>query len=291
MVLSRCPVCSSNNIINKLEVKDFLVSGEYFTIMECKSCSLRFTNPRPNDEKLSAYYQSDDYISHTNEGNNLINSLYKTARYFTLRSKRKLVEKGTSEKNILDLGCGTGHFIAHCAHKGWQAAGVEPEDKARAIAAQNKNVQVYSNLAEIVDQSFDSITLWHVLEHLPDLNNQLQHINSLLKSNGALFIAVPNYQAREEKVFKEYWAAYDVPRHLYHFTRKSIAVLAKNNGLKIEKVYPMWLDSFYISLLSNKNKYGKNKMVKSFITGLISNTYAINSRNYSSLIYKLSKTS
>ena len=288
MNLTECPVCNNRDFHEVLQVRNELVSRETFSIVECSHCSLRFTNPRPDNEALASYYQSEDYISHTNEANNLVDRLYKIARHFTLRSKRKIIQRGIKEKTLLDIGCGTGHFIAHCRDNNWQCIGVEPESGAREIASRD-GLKVFATLGEIKDSSFDRITLWHVLEHLPDLTVSLAKINDLLKSNGKLFIAVPNYPAYEEKKFREHWAAYDVPRHLYHFTPQAMQLLVEKNGLKIDKAYPMWLDSFYISLLSNKHQFGRNKYVNSFITGLLSNIYAIKTRNFSSLIYQISK--
>ena len=291
MNLTACPVCNSTNFEQVLEAKDYLVSRETFKINECHNCTLRFTNPRPDDAVLGSYYNSVEYISHTNEGNSLVNKLYKLARFFTLRGKEKRIRKNTAAKELLDIGCGTGHFLAHCKSKGWQVTGIEPDPTARSIAREELKLDVLEKLKEIYGKSYDRITLWHVLEHLPNLKEDLSTIFELLKDDGKLFIAVPNYLAYEAKVFQEHWAAYDVPRHLYHFTPEAMNRLVTKYGLKIDQVYPMRLDSFYISLLSNKQQYNRNNLVKSFITGLLSNIYAINSGNYSSLIYQISKQS
>ena len=288
MNLTACPVCGSTKFNEVLEAKDHLVSRETFKIVECADCTLRFTNPRPDNQDLGSYYKSDEYISHTNEGNNLVNRVYKMARYFTLRSKEKLIGKESKLKRLLDVGAGTGHFINHCQKQGWVTIGIEPDDQAREIALEQTKQSIYATLEDVTDKGFDRITLWHVLEHLPDLNNSLGKIKNLLDEQGKLFIAVPNYLAYEETKFKDNWAAYDVPRHLYHFTPEAMQILASNNGLKIDETYPMWLDSFYISLLSNKQKFNKNKYLNSFLTGLLSNIYAKKSGNFSSLIYKLS---
>jgi 2-polyprenyl-3-methyl-5-hydroxy-6-metoxy-1,4-benzoquinol methylase len=290
MELTRCPVCSSKDFRQVLQVKDQLVSRETFDICECRHCSLRFTNPRPDDPELASYYQSEDYISHTNEGNSLVNRLYKLARVFTLRSKRKLIQKETAGKKLLDIGCGTGHFLEHCSIKGWKAFGVEPDTGARKVATEQHKLQVVEDLDKVEASDFDRITLWHVLEHLPELHDSLKKISALLKADGKLFIAVPNYLAYEEHKFKANWAAYDVPRHLYHFSPKSLKTLTLQHGLKVDKVYPMWLDSFYISLLSNQQKYNSNRYLNSFIIGSLSNIYGIKTGSFSSLIYQLSKS-
>lgn len=283
--LAQCPVCGDNEISEKFAVKDFLVSGDEFNISSCKNCGLRFTNPRPDDSELYRYYDSEEYVSHANESNNLVNRLYKIARSFTLKSKRKLIEKYSINKNLLDVGCGTGHFLKQCKNHNWQVTGVEPNSLARNQASQLLSGNVFQEISEIPDSRYDVITMWHVLEHLPDLPHTIEKLKKLLHQNGSIIIAVPNYESYEQKMFKENWAAYDVPRHLYHFNKTSIKFLFDKHGLKVVEILPMWLDSFYISLLSNKQKSGKNKFIKSFITGLLSNTYAIKSGNFSSLIY------
>ena len=290
MKLDQCPVCTSHNINHIITAEDFLITREQFQIYSCDKCGLRFTNPRPNDDQLAGYYDSSEYISHSNESASLVDGLYKIARTFTLRRKRKLIEKLSLNKRLLDVGCGTGHFIDYCQQHGWQVNGVEPNDIARTQAEDKTKIIIQHDLSEIVDASFEVITLWHVLEHLSDLEQTMNQLKSLLAPGGVLIIAVPNFDAYEATVFDEYWAAYDVPRHLYHFNRKALAQLSKKHGLKIVRTYPMKLDSFYISLLSNKNKNNSNKYISSFITGLLSNIYALKSKNYSSLIYQIEKS-
>jgi 2-polyprenyl-3-methyl-5-hydroxy-6-metoxy-1,4-benzoquinol methylase len=290
MKLNRCPVCDSDGISHVLTAVDHLVSNEKFHIDSCGSCGLRFTNPRPDDHKMAGYYDSEEYISHSNESASLVNALYKIARIFTLRKKLKLVERLSNGKRLLDVGCGTGHFIDYCQQHDWQISGVEPNETARKQAENKTSIEISPELNDVVGGTFDVITLWHVLEHLPSLEQTMNKLKSLLAPNGILIIAVPNYQAYEESIFKENWAAYDVPRHLYHFNQKAVITLADKYGLKVVRTSPMKLDSYYISLLSNKNKTGSNKYIKSFITGLLSNVYAYKSGNYSSLIYQLEKS-
>jgi 2-polyprenyl-3-methyl-5-hydroxy-6-metoxy-1,4-benzoquinol methylase len=290
MKLNQCPLCDGTKIVETITAKDHLVSGESFRIYHCHSCDLKFTNPRPDDNGLANYYNSDEYISHTNEGSSLVNRLYKVARKFTLNRKRQLIDRLGRNKKMLDIGCGTGHFISICQRHGWQVTGVEPNIIARRQAVENTNGKIHETISQVNDSPYDVITLWHVLEHLPNLKEVITQLKSLLTKNGVLIIAVPNHEAYESTIFKEYWAAYDVPRHLYHFNRQALYYLTEKNGLKIVKTYPMWLDSFYISLLSNKYQYNRNRYVHSFITGLLSNIYAINSKNYSSLIYLIEKS-
>ncbi len=292
MKLNQCPVCAGQNFHPVITAKDHLVSGTEFNLDECDTCGLRFTNPRPDDEQLPAYYASADYISHSNRPVTLTDRLYTIARGFTLRSKRRLITKingGRNQARLLDVGCGTGHFLASCQQHGWQIIGVEPNATARQQATTRTGCSLYNDLQKIHDQQFEVITLWHVLEHVPDLEQTMQTLTTLMAAKGSLIIAVPNYRAYEAGKFGGHWAAYDVPRHLYHFNRQAMHTLAEKHGLKIVQTYPMWLDSFYISLLSNQHKYKRNNYLSSFITGLLSNIYALKSGNFSSLIYRLVK--
>jgi 2-polyprenyl-3-methyl-5-hydroxy-6-metoxy-1,4-benzoquinol methylase len=290
MKLNLCPICESNNIEYIFTAKDHLVSGDKFNIEHCSNCGFRFTNPRPSDDELGKYYDSNEYISHADEGNNLVNKLYKIARGFTLKSKLNLINRLTKKRQLLDVGCGTAHFLSYCQQAGWQISGVEPNDLARKQAEEKTSIIIHKNLLDIEGGIYDMITLWHVLEHLPNLDQIVKQLNDLLAPGGNLLIALPNYEAYEEKRFNQHWAAYDVPRHLHHFNKNSLGKLLNKHGLKIVKTYPMWLDSFYISLLSNKQKYNSNKFVHSFITGLLSNIYAVKSKNFSSLIYLVKKS-
>ncbi len=292
MKLNHCPVCAGQNFSSVVTAKDQLVSGAEFNLDECSSCSLRFTNPRPDDDQLPAYYDSADYISHTNRPLTLTDRLYKIARGFTLKNKRRLIAKINRDRNqarLLDVGCGTGHFLASCQEHGWQIIGVEPNATARQQATTLTGSSIYQDLQNIHNQQFEVITLWHVLEHVPDLAQTMQTLTTLMATKGSLIIAVPNYRAYEAGKFGGHWAAYDVPRHLYHFTRQAMHTLAAKHGLKIVQTHPMWLDSFYISLLSNQHKNKRNNYLGSFITGLLSNIYALKSGDFSSLIYHLVK--
>jgi SAM-dependent methyltransferase len=288
-LLGICPLCEGGHFDEFLRTKDFTVSEEFFTIVSCQKCGFRFTNPRPGKEKLGSYYESDNYISHANSANSLVNFVYKLARTFTLRWKYKLITRIKSRGLILDYGCGTGEFLGFCKDKGWRITGVEPNDKARQQAIELTGQKIFSRLSSMVTPKFDVITLWHVLEHIPDLNQTFAELKSLLDTAGYMLIAVPNSESHDAHLFKQHWAAYDVPRHLYHFTRKSMNKLVANHGMKVVDVIPMKLDSYYVSLLSNKIKFGKLKLFNSFITGLLSNIYAIRNTEYSSLIFVLKK--
>lgn len=290
--LSECPVCSASNLRNHMVVKDHSVSKESFNIMVCDNCNFHFTNPRPSEEEIGKYYDSEEYISHSDKANSPINLIYKIARQYALRSKKKLINSVVKDKKgrILDYGCGTGYFLETMKSDGWKTYGIEPNDKARAIATQKVKVKGSIEELDLKNKKFDIITLWHVLEHIHDLNSTIKSLKTILKEKGKIIIAVPNIESYEKSIFGEEWAAYDVPRHLYHFSQETMKTLMLKHGLKIKKTYPMKLDAYYISLLSNKYKFAKNKFLNSFITGYKSNTYASkNKNNYSSLIYIIKK--
>lgn len=291
---SNCPVCGGSDLRSVLTATDHTVSGETFPIVECGTCSLRFTQDVPDARSIGPYYKSEDYISHSDTSKGLINRIYKGVRKRTLRKKRKLIASVTrmSKGRLLDVGSGTGSFVNEMRQHGWRVTGLEPDDGARNVAAQLYRIELkdISSLYELQPNSFDAITLWHVLEHVHDLSNYVDQLKTLLDTNGKLLIAVPNYKSVDAKVYGSHWAAYDVPRHLYHFSPQSMKVLMEKKGLKIASYRPMWYDAFYISLLSSKYKNGKSNWIGAAWTGIRSNLGAIaNVKQCSSVIYVIEK--
>lgn len=293
--LTKCPLCKSGLFLNHAEVKDYAVSGEKFLLCQCTTCKLIFTNPRPKQEEISQYYQSENYISHQNKANNLTNLLYKTVRQYTLRQKVKWLNQYSPHKgNLLDIGCGTGYFLQKAKQDGWKTEGIEPSPLARKTA-KKKGLKIFSDLSKIKDENkYQAITMFHVLEHIHDLRKTAKRIVTLLEDEGTLLIAVPNYDSLDAKIYGEKWAGLDVPRHLYHFTKKTMQVFAEKMGLYITHTEPMKFDSYYVSLLSeNYLKQDENKLqqlYKGFMTGLKSNQWADkNQDNYSSILFILKK--
>ncbi|MFK2819074.1 class I SAM-dependent methyltransferase [Flavobacteriaceae sp. LMIT009] len=271
-----------------LTVKDYSVSGEEFQLLYNEELQMLETFPQPNEEKLSEYYKSADYISHTDAKRNLFERAYHLVRNIALRKKVKLINPlSDSSKKLLDIGCGTGDFLQEAKSKGWEVKGIEPNRDARAIANSKTNNQVFDvdELLNFKENSFNVITLWHVLEHLPKLNEQADLFKKLLKPNGALIIAVPNHKSFDAFYYKSFWAAYDVPRHLWHFSQASIKNLFQRRKMEVVKTLPMKFDSYYVSILSEKYKTGKMNFIKAFFIGLRSNIKAKSSGEYSSLIY------
>ena len=276
---------NSNKIY--LETTDHLVSKEKFRLEYLTETDMLVTQPIP--ENLSNYYESNNYISHTDEAKTLLEKVYQTIKKIALKRKLELINKyANTSKTILDIGCGTGEFLITARKNNWNTIGVEINDEARNKSSK-KNITTYKFIKEVKSSQFNIITLWHVLEHLKDLNGTITKISSLLDSDGTLIIAVPNYKSYDANYYKEYWAAYDTPRHLWHFSQKSISTIFENHNLKVVRTLPMYFDSYYVSLLSEKYKTGKSNYLKAFYRGMLSNLKAKRTGEYSSLIYVLQK--
>jgi 2-polyprenyl-3-methyl-5-hydroxy-6-metoxy-1,4-benzoquinol methylase len=288
--LENCPVCKSENFKNFLIVKDYTVSQESFVIVQCDECDFKFTNPRPTKKEIGKYYKSEDYISHSNKSNNLISKVYQIVRYKTLNDKLSLINKLHEKGALLDIGCGTGHFLAVCQKAGWKIKGIEPDEQANQIAHSKTGISIGTDfLKEKYDQKFDVITMWHVLEHVHDLEEYIQKLNNVLSATGKLVIAVPNSESLDASIYRESWAAYDVPRHLYHFTSSTIQKLLARHGFKLLDKQGMYFDAYYVSMLSEKYKKDRGNLLKAVKQGFESNSYAKRENNYSSMIYILEK--
>ncbi len=270
-LLNLCPACNASTFIPYLEVKDHSVSHETFQLVECTSCGLVFTNPRPEPEAIGKYYKSEEYISHTNSSSGLMNKAYQLARKRAIVGKMKVLESMNADpRMLLDYGCGTGEFLAAAKAKGWVCAGLEPDEGARSQARKNYslNVEDPEHLKNLPSGQFGAITLWHVLEHVHDLQETVKQLRRCLSTKGVLIIAVPNRTSYDAEVYGPYWAAYDVPRHLYHFSKKPMLQLIEKAGFTCHSVQPLFFDPFYIALLSGKYKNGSSNPVTAAFTGL-----------------------
>jgi len=282
-----------NDSTTFLKVKDHSVSGEEFQLIQNKTYGFLETSPQPEAKRLSDYYNTEDYISHTDSKRNLFEKVYHLVRSISLKKKLKLINSFQSlEKNLLDVGCGTGDFLQVAQQNNWNISGIEPNEQARQIANRKTNNSVFDSeqLARFKNHSFDVITLWHVLEHLPNLEQQVLTLKTLLKVNGILIVAVPNHKSNDAEHYKNFWAAYDVPRHLWHFNQDSISKLFALQNMQVVKTKPMKFDAYYVSLLSEKYKSGSMNLFKAFWIGLRSNMKAKRSGEYSSLIYIIKNT-
>jgi SAM-dependent methyltransferase len=290
-----CPSCHSDQLLPALSAVDQTVSHETFSILQCGNCGLRFTQDVPDAGSIGRYYQSDNYISHSNTNKGLVNRLYHMVRRQTLSDKYRLIASATRTRQgkLLDIGAGTGAFVGYMQERGWEVTGLEPDETARRVALTDHRVELLDmdQLFSLPPDSFDAVTLWHVLEHVHDLHPYLERLKTLVRRSGRIFIAVPNYTCYDAEVYQAFWAAYDVPRHLYHFSPNAMESLLTQHGLQLQYSQPMWFDSIYISMLSEKYRGGGHgNNVKAVMTGLVSNTKAfIDKGRCSSLIYVISK--
>ncbi len=270
-----------------LNSKDYSVSGEEFQLLLDSDLDMLVTQPQPKE--LDKYYQSDAYISHTDSSETSVDKIYQTVKKYNLQKKVKLAQRyAQTKKTLLDVGAGTGDFLLYAKQKGWSVTGVEPNERAQQRALE-KGLKLYPDLESLSEKKFDIITLWHVLEHLPNLDGQIQKLVSCLEEDGTLIIAVPNYKSYDAHYYKNFWAAYDVPRHLWHFSRTSIKKIFGKYKMKVVATQPMLFDAFYVSLLSEKYRWGKQHFLRAFLIGLTSNIMAWRTKEYSSLIYIIKK--
>ena len=267
------------------DCKDHSVSKEDFKLLRNEEYDLLITSPIPDN--LSSYYESEEYISHTDSSEGIINKIYQSVRKYTISKKIKLINNYSNKnKSVLDIGCGTGDFIKECKNKNWEVVGIEPNSKARDIG-RTKNLVILNSIDELREQKFDVITMWHVLEHVTDLDETINKIKNMLTENGTLIIAVPNYKSFDATYYKSFWAAYDVPRHVWHFSKNSISRIFDKIKMEVINIKPMLFDSFYVSMLSEKYKRGRNNFLNAFLVGLWSNIKGVSTKEYSSHIYIL----
>lgn len=289
-VILTCPICESKSFLPVLTLKDYSISKEDFKIVKCTTCHFLLTNPRPADDELSKYYESEDYISHSGTRKGIINKLYHYIQRINLKLKYKTYSKYVPRGTWMDYGAGNGAYLDFLKTKNISCEGFEPDEKARKIGSQ-KGIRIQDALEyKSSSKEYASITMWHVLEHVPNLNDIILRHKSNLIEGGILTIAVPNHNSYDALHYKKYWAAYDVPRHLWHFTEKDICTLLRKHGFDHIKTKPMIFDSYYVSMLSEKYKSGN--LIKGILTGALSNIKArTTGRPFSSQIYIFRKKS
>lgn len=285
-----CPLCFSHRISLHLKCTDHFLTGEEFDLFKCHGCGFVFTRGYPDEDSISKYYESDDYISHDDRAKGLLNHIYLLVRKIMLQRKKRIVEKitGIKKGRILDIGCGTGYFAATMKKGGWHVTGIEPNKKAREFGAGHFGIDIISpeNISDIPDKSLDAVTLWHVLEHLHDPFKYSDEIDRLLKPGGICIAALPNNNSSDAYYYGRFWAAYDLPRHLWHFNPSTFSLFWENKGFKVINTKSLPLDVFYISILSEKNRGSIIPSLKGLMTGLLfAAESAIDINRSSSLIY------
>lgn len=268
-----CPSCGGTHLDVHSTVVDHFLTKELFVLKRCNTCSFLFTTPRPSLDKIGEYYKSEDYVSHSSTKKGLVNTVYGWVRNYTLKQKTKLISRLVTGRDLLDIGAGTGHFAAKAKQKSWNVTGLEPDPDARKVAKELNKIDLEDlSLLQSLENQFDCVTMWHVLEHVYNLNEDLDKIATLIKSNGVFVIAVPNYTSFDAQYYQEEWAAYDVPRHLYHFSPKTIVSIIEKRGFDFEEILPMKFDSYYVSMLSEK--YRKGSIFNAIRVGFLSNMKA-----------------
>ena len=290
----KCPVCGSDNLSPFLKCTDYFATKETFSIITCSKCDFGLTQDFPAENEIGRYYDVPSYISHSDTHKGIINTLYHWARKIALRSKSKIVSQFSDKKTgtLLDIGCGTGYFLNRMKSKHWVVTGIEKADGPREYARSKFNINCQNSdyLFEICERSKDVITMWHVLEHLEQLNRTMDQLHKILKDDGVAIIALPNKKSFDAAAYKSNWAAYDVPRHLWHFSPKDLELLANNHRFELVATKPMYFDAFYISMLSEKNKGTFCASLVGLIKGGIYFLGSIvNKQRCSSLVYILKK--
>ncbi|MCR5659735.1 MAG: methyltransferase domain-containing protein [Bacteroidales bacterium] len=286
-----CPWCNSEKTQTYIWVKDEFLTKEEFQIQECLNCGLLFTEPRPSKDKIGDYYKSEEYYSHQENKKGFIPKLYESIKAVNLKHKYKIATNSKSVGNLLDIGCGVGDFIHTAEEQGWQCTGVEPSQDAKAIAKKRIKAEILSSedLEQIPNETFDIITMWHVLEHVDELKWQMTQLQRLIKKGGRIVIALPNYKSYDATFYKEKWAAYDVPRHLNHFNKDTLVKIFKTNDLNLVKTDKLKWDAYYISFMSEQYKHHTLPLIKGAIRGLISNCKARKTNEWSSRVYVFEK--
>lgn len=292
--IDKCPLCGNTHFTHSLACKDHYATGESFDIYSCDDCGFMFTQDVPDEKEIGRYYETPDYISHSDTHKGLMNRVYHYVRALMLVKKVRLIKR-ESKKNvgrILDIGTGTGYFIKEMKNAGWKVNAMEKSPLARDFAKKHFDLDIDDDnaLSSYDEDSFDVITLWHVMEHLEHLNETWEILYRLLKKDGVLIIAVPNHTSYDAMKYKEFWAAYDLPRHLWHFTPKSIKMLAGKHNFNLSNILPMPFDAFYISMMSERYIGSKCSFLKGCLTGFMAWICSLfNNEKSSSLIYILRK--
>ncbi|MBL0045929.1 MAG: class I SAM-dependent methyltransferase [Flavobacteriales bacterium] len=287
--LTSCPICGSSAFTPLFSVIDQSVSHESFSLTTCKGCGFCATNPRPAASRIGAYYESTNYISHTNTSTSLQDRAYQFVRRWAIQTKHKQIAKYKHQGKALDMGCGTGEFLAYLKRKGYSTQGIEPSGTAREQAIHNHTLDVVPDIDQIpANGQFEIITLWHVLEHIYDLNGTLDKLHARMMAGGLLVIAVPDRESWDAQYYRTNWAAYDAPRHLFHFRRRDMSRLLSDHGFQLVNTRRMWFDAAYVSILSERYRGAPQgvAMIKGIFMGLLSNLVAIfSSRPTSSSFY------
>lgn len=283
-----CPLCGSAHIHRAMDCTDYYATREKFDVYHCDDCHFIFTQDAPVESEIGKYYESPNYISHSDTRKGAMNTIYHWVRCLMLRRKARLVENESQLKTgcLLDIGTGTGYFPHVMQQRGWKVSAIEKSAQAREFGQTHfgLDVKAESELAHLPNGEYDAITLWHVMEHLEHLDETWKELSRLLKSKGVVVIAVPNCGSYDARIYGNQWAAYDVPRHLWHFTPQSMQALGKKHGFELTAYYPMPFDAYYVSMLSEKDMGHSCSLIKGMWNGLKAQCHAMGHKELSSSI-------
>ena len=270
-----------------LKIRDHFLTKEVFNVVEHIEGVLK-TEPDLDEKTLKKYYDSSQYSSHNNIGG-CIGFLYSLSARIMLRFKFRVLAKHINKESlIVDFGCGTGGFMSSLKKKKYNVVGVDSNKKARDKCLEKK-LTTFKSIKDF-KENIDAITFWHSFEYVSNPNEILNQIINQSKNNLTVVIALPNYRSFDAKHYGAFWAAYDVPRHRFHYSARGIKKLMKSYGFECLKTKPMLLDAFYISIMSEKYKKSKLSFVKGIMVGLISNLAGLFSSSYSSSVFVFKKT-
>lgn len=261
-VMNNCPVCHNETLRPLFKSVDYSHTQEEFEVLICSSCSFKVTKDAPTADKIGPYYESEDYVSHSDTQKGLFFKVYHVVRNYMLGKKAKMLPSGGSSNELLDIGCGTGYFLNHMKGKGWNVLGLEQDAKARQYGKEKFSLDVRDpkELFKLELKKYTAVSMWHVLEHVHELDRYIESIKAILSDKGQFIVAVPNNDSLDAKHYGKYWAAWDLPIHLWHFNPKSMSVLMERHGFKIKAMKRLPFDSFYVSILSEKYKGGNSIM-------------------------------
>lgn len=268
---------------NKTEITDYFLSKEKFFVQKTSTPGVLETSPKP--KSIKKYYASSKYLSHNKE-KTLFAWVYFFFKKISIASKVRTIK--SFKKNfisLLDYGAGDGFFVHSLRQKKIDAVGYDPFFKYNEKGMYNDpNFFKKNNL-----NKFDIITMWHSLEHTQSYSQALENAKSMLSDKGVLIVACPNYKSFDSEYYKRYWAGYDVPRHLWHFSPKGMRVVFSSLGFELLKTKGMFWDPFYVSMVSEKYKSSKLWFIKGFFVGLASCLASIFNKNPSSVVYVAKK--
>ena len=262
------------------KVKDYIKSGDLFQLYKDNNSGIVWTFLDKNHNH-EYYYSSEKYIPHK-EKKGFFGFLYLFVQKIMFRYKLKNLKNHINKnKIVLDYGSGDGRFAEYLNQLQIKTMTYDPLVK--------KLDESEPNSYQTPENQIDTIMMWHVIEHIPDLDSSIKAIYNSIKNKGSLVVAVPNIDSYDSKHYKECWAGFDVPRHLYHFNHESLINFIEKQGFIYNYRKPLIFDSFYVSILSEKNRNNPFGTLNGLIIGLISNLFALFSTNYSSSFYVFTK--